>query len=169
MVKERGKFSTYGFYRRSNRVPQMHTLICLMARGVHRGGVNRPHYPTGTDKILAHKTVHEELNREAHGNDHAHHIPVDEVSRMIDKIQDEHRGIFGIAGYVERATPNRMTRGLRMIWNRATRTVYHGDLVGMESEMTRWREAREETNRFASAFNQRKCTLPIYVLAISPD
>lgn len=138
---------TYGSYTTSHKVAQLDILMCLMARGVHRGGVSGSHVLTDDEKRVAHRDVHRRLNREAHLNNRARYVSLAEVTTMIDRVLAEQSGIVGVNGFIETATPNRVTRGLRSVWGRATRTM-----------------ARD--NQFAITYQQRKSTRPIYAFAV---
>lgn len=115
----------------------MHTLLCLMAKGLHRENPGKRPDPPGREKRHAHLEVATALNKAVHGNDFESDISKLEVSKMIDKVLEERKAIVGAGGYMERATPGRITRGLKRMWDRSTKF----DFDGSESE---WKLGRKE-------------------------
>jgi hypothetical protein len=129
----------------------MHTLLCLMAKGLHREkikkGRRRSSDTPGRAKQHAHLEVATALNSAVHGSDYSKDIGKRDVSLMIDKILEERRAITGFNGYMERATPGRITRGLKRMWDRTTRFDYRGTqeewrLGRRAKEMEKYRIAR---------------------------
>ncbi|KIN07311.1 hypothetical protein OIDMADRAFT_47225 [Oidiodendron maius Zn] len=69
------------------------------------------------------------LNNVLHGNDFENDISKRDVSKMIDKILEERKAIVGPGGYMDRAVPGRITRGLKMMWERSTKFDFDGSMA----------------------------------------
>lgn len=117
----------------------MHTLLCLMAKGVHREKRSKKNDDPGHAKRHAHLEVATALNNAVHKNDYESDIPKQEVSRMIDQLLEERKAILGPGGYMDRATRGRITRGLKRMWDRPTKF----DFNGSKGEWKRGRKEKE--------------------------
>jgi hypothetical protein len=92
----------------------------------------------------AYLNVATELNKAVNGaSDFGRDIDKKEVSRMIDRMLIEKKGVVGKGGYMERATNGRITRGLKRMWEREPSFDYDGTL----SEWKQWRKESEAKKR----------------------
>jgi hypothetical protein len=110
-----------------------------MARSLHLDS-NRNDEPSAARRH-AYLNVATELNKAVNGDrDFGNDIDKREVTKMIEKMLVEKKGVIGKGGYMERATRGRITRGLRQMWGREPSFDYDGSL----SEWNQWRKASEE-------------------------
>ena len=108
----------------------MHTLLCLMAKGLHceNPGKKSDNNPERV-KRHAHLEVATALNKAVYGDDFENDISKREISKMIDKILEERKAIFGSGGYMDRSVPGRITRGLKLMWERSTKFDFDGSMA----------------------------------------
>lgn len=66
----------------------------------------------------AHRDVADALNRALNYGNQVNDIPVEKVSKMIDRLLEERKDVVG---YLERQGCGRITRGVKMVWNRGAR------------------------------------------------
>jgi len=117
-----------------------------MAKGMHLEERGKRSDQPGQQRQHAHLTVATALNDAVHKGDYEQDISKKEVSKMIDRVMEERKGVVGKGGYMERATNGRITRGLKRLWERPTKFDYDGS----KSEWDLWRKAKEaERERIA--------------------
>jgi hypothetical protein len=108
---------------------ELNALLCLICRQVHTTGTSSPSRirKGGHSKVIfdlsksikhAHRDVADALNRALNYGNQANDIPVEEVSKMIDRLLEERKDAMG---YLERQGCGRVTRGVKMVWNRGVR------------------------------------------------
>ncbi|KAH7416841.1 hypothetical protein BKA64DRAFT_739435 [Cadophora sp. MPI-SDFR-AT-0126] len=117
---------------------ELHTMLCLIAKGVHLE--QRPNKRTEAPTIThanAYENFYTALNDAVHRKDYTSDIPKKEVTRMLDQMLAERKHVAGKAGLVERQRNGRVTRALRIAWNREPAI----DFDGTESE---WNQGRKE-------------------------
>ena len=100
-----------------------------MAKGLHREDPTKKSDTPGRARRHAHLEMATALNNALHGNDFENDISKREVSKMIDKILEERKAIVGPGGYMDRAVPGRITRGLKMMWERSTKFDFDGSMA----------------------------------------
>ncbi|KAH7348767.1 hypothetical protein BKA65DRAFT_550833 [Rhexocercosporidium sp. MPI-PUGE-AT-0058] len=117
---------------------ELHTMLCLIAKGVHLE--QRPNKRTDAPSITranAYENFYSALNNAVHGKDFSSDIHKKEVTRMLDQMLADRKHVAGKGGLVERQRNGRVTRALRMAWNRSPAI----DFDGTESE---WNQVRKE-------------------------
>lgn len=134
-----------------------------MAKGIHLAqNSNRIDDPSKLRRH-AYLEVATALNESVHKNDYRNDIDKREVSRMIDWVLLKRKGIVGTGGYMERASPGRITRGLKMLWRRPTRFDFNGSVAewnlgrkGAEAEKQRIANggAPREGSAFVGSYDQ---------------
>ena len=123
---------------------QKHTLLCLLAKGVHLEERGKATDEASVMRQHAYLNVATELNKAVNGeNGFGNDIDKKEVARMIDKMLVEKKGVVGKGGYMERSTKGRITRGLKRMWEREPSFDYDGSL----SEWDQWRKKSEAEKR----------------------
>lgn len=144
------------------KTSQTHTMLCLITKGVHLQGygkVKRSEDPN-TAKRNAYLTFATTLNDALHGTDYENDIHKKEVTRMLDHLILKHKAIVGKGGLAERQYGGRVTRALRLAWQRSlgqnaeTGKNYIGvpsplDFDGSISEWNQWRRKAVENKRRA--------------------
>lgn len=125
---------------------QKHTLLCLMAKGMHLEERGKRSDEPGAMRRHAYLNVATELNLAVNGkNGYGEDIDKREVAKMIDRMLVEKKGVVGKGGYMERATRGRITRGLKMAWERSKGADFDGSL----GEWNQWRKESEEEKRLS--------------------
>ncbi|KAL5322415.1 hypothetical protein ACEPPN_010388 [Leptodophora sp. 'Broadleaf-Isolate-01'] len=117
---------------------ELHTMLCLIAKGVHLE--QRPNKRTEARTITranAYENFYTALNNAVHGKDFSSDIHKKEVTRMLDQMLADRKHVVGKGGLVERQRNGRVTRALRLAWNRSPAI----DFDGTESE---WNQGRKE-------------------------
>jgi len=116
-----------------------------MARGIHLPPVKmKRDEDEGAARQHAHVNVATDLNAALNGESNfVNDISKRDVSRMIDRILSEKKGIMGPGGYMERSKFPRITRGLRRVFERQSKL----DFDGSESEWNLWRREEEAEKR----------------------
>jgi hypothetical protein len=145
---------------------QEHTLLCLIAKGVHLEGyakVEKSDDPSAA-RGNAYLTFATTLNDSLHGTDYEHDIHKKEVTRKLDHVLLKHKAIVGKGGLAARQHGSRVTRLLRLAWLRSTGRTSEFDVnlgryrVGVAcpldfdgsiSEWNQWRRMRVENKRRA--------------------
>ncbi|KAK0125944.1 hypothetical protein ONS95_007567 [Cadophora gregata] len=117
---------------------ELHTMLCLIAKGVHleQRPDKRTEAPTVT-RANAYENFYSALNDAVHRKNYTSDIPKKEVTRMLDQMLAERKHVAGKGGLVERQRNGRVTRALRMAWNREPAI----DFDGTQSE---WKQGRKE-------------------------
>jgi hypothetical protein len=117
-----------------------------MARGTHLEERGKRTDDNSVLRQHAYLNVATKLNEAVHKGDYVNDITKKEVSKMIDKVLVERKGVVGKGGYMERSTSGRVTRGLKRAWDRNPPIDFDGSL----SEWSQWRKASEaEKERIA--------------------
>jgi len=116
-----------------------------MARGVHLPPVRMKRNEDEREaRQHAHVDVATGLNFALNGKSNfGNDISKRDVSKMIDFILTEKKGILGPGGYVERSKFPRITRGLKRAFERHSKLDYDGS----ESEWKLWRKEAEAEKR----------------------
>lgn len=115
-----------------------------MAKGTHLEERGKRSDEPGSMRRHAYLNVATELNLAVNGkNGYGNDIDKRDVAKMIDKMLQEKKGVVGQGGYMERATSGRITRGLRMMWEREPSFDYDGSV----SEWKQWRKESEEEKK----------------------
>jgi hypothetical protein len=142
---------------------QIHTMLCLITKGVHLEGYNKGKRTDdpGAARKNAYLTFATTLNDALHGTDYEHDIHKKEVTRMLDHLLLKHKAIVGKGGLAERQPGGRVTRALRLAWQRSLgatdpnpniqppRIPSPLDFDGSISEWNQWRRKAVEQKRRA--------------------
>lgn len=119
-----------------------------MAKGLHLEERGNRQDDVRAMRQNAYLNVATELNKAVNGINHfGNDIDRKEVARMIDKMLVEKKGVVGKGGYMERATRGRITRGLKIMWNRKPSFDYNGTQI----EWKAWRKESEAEKRRIAA------------------
>lgn len=96
--------------------------MCLVTRGVHLDGYakSKKSDDPNAAKRNAYLTFATTLNDILHGTDYEHDIHKKEVTIKLDHVLLKHKGILGKGGLAERQYGGRVTRVLRLAWQRST-------------------------------------------------
>lgn len=123
---------------------QMHTLLCLLAKGKHLE-VTHGRKSDDPDKRKQHAyfNITTELNEAVRGKVYDDDLTKYDVTKMIDKMLHERKAVVGRGGYMERQAVPRITRGLKMMWERPTRF----DFDGSKAEWKLGRKAEEQERK----------------------
>jgi hypothetical protein len=139
-------------------------MLCLITKGVHLEGYGKikKSEDTNTAKRNAYLTFATTLNDALHGTDYEQDIHKKEVTRKLDELLLNHKAIVGKGGLAERQFGGRVTRALRLAWQRSlgesekdkdgnyTLGVAHPlDFDGSISEWNQWRRKEVENKRRA--------------------
>jgi len=119
-----------------------------MARGRHIEKRGKRNDDPGMLRQNAHVDVATELNVLLHGERNYNlDISKREISRMIDHVLDFKMATMGPGGYMERQRMSRITRTLRLIFQRTSKLNFNGS----KSEWGLWRrDALKEKERLAN-------------------
>ncbi|PMD40794.1 hypothetical protein L207DRAFT_345830 [Hyaloscypha variabilis F] len=143
---------------------ELHTMLCLLTKGVHLEGYDKikKSEDTNTAKRNAYLTFATTLNNALHGTDYEQDIHKKEVTRKLDELLLNHKAIVGKGGLAERQFGGRVTRTLRLAWQRSlgesekdedgnyTLGVARPlDFDGSISEWNQWRRKEVENKRRA--------------------
>jgi len=142
---------------------QIHTMLCLITKGVHLEGYSKGKRTDdpGAARKNAYLTFATTLNDALHGTDYEHDIHRKEVTRMLDHLLLKHKAIIGKGGLAERQPGGRVTRALRLAWQRSLgaadpnpniqppRIPSPLDFDGSISEWNQWRRKAVEQKRRA--------------------
>ncbi|RDW65422.1 hypothetical protein BP5796_10114 [Coleophoma crateriformis] len=119
---------------------ELHTLLCLMARGYHLGGMQKRTKGSTKDELQAAATRHAyldlatKLNETISRGNFINDIPVKTIFNKIDEILETHKGPIA---YMERQRVGRMTRGLKYVFARSPP-------IGFTGTKTEWESGRKE-------------------------
>ncbi|KAG9246973.1 hypothetical protein BJ878DRAFT_477793 [Calycina marina] len=113
-------------------------LLALMSRGVHRPPGFHKNDDSRQLRATAHFETASQLNDALNGEGRAFGRDVNEreVSRMIDRLLEEKKGVLGHGGIMERQRVPRITRTIRMAFERHKKL----DFDGSEREWEEWRK-----------------------------
>jgi hypothetical protein len=138
-------------------------MLCLITKGVHLEGYSKGKKtddPSAARKN-AYLTFATTLNDALHGTDYEHDIHKKEVTRMLDHLLLKHKAIVGKGGLAERQAGGRVTRALRLAFQRSLGAAdFHPniqlrripsplDFDGSISEWNQWRRKAVEQKRRA--------------------
>ncbi|PMD21151.1 hypothetical protein NA56DRAFT_645855 [Hyaloscypha hepaticicola] len=138
-------------------------MLCLITKGVHLEGYSKGKKtddPSAARKN-AYLTFATTLNDALHGTDYEHDIHKKEVTRMLDHLLLKHKAIVGKGGLAERQAGGRVTRALRLAFQRSLgaadlrpnlqpwRIPSPLDFDGSISEWNQWRRKAVEQKRRA--------------------
>lgn len=125
-----------------NDLSQLHTMLCLVARGAHLA--ERPNKRTDTVDLTRNNTYEKfatALNEALHGKfDYHEDIDKREIVRMLDSLMVQRMNVIGRGGLLENQKGKagaRITRTLRLAWERSDGR----DFDGSEAE---WKNGRRE-------------------------
>jgi hypothetical protein len=142
---------------------QIYTMLCLITKGVHLEGYSKGKRTDdpGAARKNAYLTFATTLNDALHGTEYEHDIHRKEVTRMLDHLLLKHKAIIGKGGLAERQPGGRVTRALRLAWQRSLgaadpnpniqppRIPSPLDFDGSISEWNQWRRKAVEQKRRA--------------------
>ena len=127
---------------------QKHTLLCILAKGMHLEERGRRSDEPGAMRRNAYLNVASELNKALNGKkNYGQDIDKKEVTKMVDRMLAEKKGVLGRGGFMERATRGRITRALKIMWLREPSFDYSGTL----GEWKQWRKESEAEKRRVAA------------------
>jgi hypothetical protein len=112
-------------------------MLCLIAKGVHLEGYSKRTDIPGVAKRNAYKTFATELNYALNRKNYGADIDRKEVTKMLDQLLVERKGVAGKGGLVERNRGGRVTRSMRMAWERNKPIDFDGSL-------SEWNQGRRE-------------------------
>jgi hypothetical protein len=118
---------------------QMHTLLCLMAKGAHLEERREVRESVASRKKHAYKIFAEDFNF-AISSDTFYGLPEDLMFK-------QKKGVVGRGGYIERSSMPRVTRALKLMWLREPGFDYDGTL----GEWNTGRKEREAEKRSIAA------------------
>lgn len=138
-------------------------MLCLITKGVHLEGYSKGKKTDdpGAARKNAYLTFATTLNDALHGTDYEHDIHKKEVTRMLDHLLLKHKAIVGKGGLAERQAGGRVTRALRLAFQRSLgaadlhpniqprRIPSPLDFDGSISEWNQWRRKTVEQKRRA--------------------
>ncbi|KAH8805684.1 hypothetical protein F5884DRAFT_455577 [Xylogone sp. PMI_703] len=107
---------------------EMHTLLCLMAKGEHCWTPSKKTDETEAKKH-AYLNVATLLNKAIHDKDYDNDIDKREVARMIDQVLQEKKGAMA---YIARQPARRLTRGMKQVWERNPPISFTGSIFEWE-------------------------------------
>ncbi|RDW59709.1 hypothetical protein BP6252_12796 [Coleophoma cylindrospora] len=119
---------------------ELHTLLCLMARGYHLGGIHKRTKGSTKDELQAAASRHAyldlatKLNETISRGNFINDIPVKSIFNKIDEILETHKGPVA---YMERQRVGRMTRGLKYVFARSPP-------IGFTGTKAEWDSGRKE-------------------------
>ncbi len=112
-------------------------MLGLIARGVHlEQPSQKPFEPLGMIHRDAYENFYTLLNDAVNLKDYTQDIHKKEVTRMLDQMLADRKGVVGRGGLAERQPMPRMTRSLRMAWNRAP-------AIGFDGSLSEWNQGRK--------------------------
>jgi hypothetical protein len=112
-------------------------MLCLIAKGVHLEGYSKRTDIPGVAKRNAYKTFATELNYTLNKDNYGADIDRREITKMLDQLLAERKGVAGKGGLVERNYGGRVTRTMRMAWERKKPIDFDGSL-------SEWNQGRRE-------------------------
>jgi hypothetical protein len=112
-------------------------MLCLIAKGVHLEGYSKRTDNPGIAKRNAYKTFATELNYALNKKNYGADIDRKEITKMLDQLLVERKGVAGKGGLVERNRGGRVTRSMRMAWERNKPIDFDGSL-------SEWNQGRRE-------------------------
>jgi hypothetical protein len=112
-------------------------MLCLIAKGVHLEGYSKRTDIPGVAKRNAYKTFATELNYALNKKNYGADIDRKEITKMLDQLLVERKGVAGKGGLVERNRGGRVTRSMRMAWERNKPIDFDGGL-------SEWNQGRRE-------------------------
>jgi hypothetical protein len=112
-------------------------MLCLIAKGVHLEGYSKRTDIPGVAKRNAYKTFATELNYALNKKNYGADIDRKEITKMLDQLLVERKGVAGKGGLVERNRGGRVTRSMRMAWERNKPIDFDGSL-------SEWNQGRRE-------------------------
>ncbi|KUJ19051.1 uncharacterized protein LY89DRAFT_475423 [Mollisia scopiformis] len=113
---------------------ELHTMLCLIAKGVHLEERVRRSDAPGTARVNAYENFATQLNVALHRNDYKSDISKREITYMLDHLLAEYKHVVGKGGLVERNAGGRITRAMRMSFARPAR--------GFSGSQTEWENGR---------------------------
>jgi hypothetical protein len=112
-------------------------MLCLIAKGVHLEGYSKRTDIPGVAKRSAYKTFATELNYALNKKNYGADIDRKEITKMLDQLLVERKGVAGKGGLVERNRGGRVTRSMRMAWER-------NKPIGFDGSLSEWNQGRRE-------------------------
>lgn len=96
-------------------ISQIHTLLCLMAKGEHCWKASDKKGDPAEAQSHAYLNVATLLNKAVNDGNYDMDIDKREVARMIDHVLESKKGAVG---YISRQPARRLTRGMKQVWDR---------------------------------------------------
>jgi hypothetical protein len=112
-------------------------MLCLIAKGVHLEGYSKRTDIPGVAKRNAYKTFATELNYALNKKNYGADIDRREITKMLDQLLVERKGVAGKGGLVERNRGGRVTRAMRIAWER-------NKPIGFDGSLSEWNQGRRE-------------------------
>lgn len=121
---------------------ELHTLLCLMCKGMHLGGFQKRTDDPSSAKRHAYLNVATELNRAIHIGNFDQDIDRRVVANKIDEILSDMKGAVA---FMERSRVHRITRSMKLVFERKPAI----DFVGTKAEWEGGRKDREMEKKLA--------------------
>lgn len=102
-------------------------MLCLLAKGTLSDEHGRKN-DSSSSRSNVYLTFATKLNTALHGTNYAMDISKKEVTNMLDTILAERKGAVGRGGLMERRPVGRITRSLKLAWERNKPVDFDGSL-----------------------------------------